>query len=155
MLSSRYLHKSSFYILEQFDQVSGNLAALCMTIFLIERFIAHGEEQYKLYESNDGGNKCPEKYQIENAQTNLAQIELVTAETAQKESKKCSRNPALAISGNRPEVYRKRLAKLPDAAFWAYFRFGFYDGAALAAKFLINSFGSLLAHDIPLGSCDL
>ena len=111
-----------------------------MTIFLIERFVAQCEEQYKLYESNDSGNKCPEKYQIKNAQTSLAQIELVTAETAQKESKQC----------NRPEVYRSRLAKLPDAAFWAYFRFGFYDGAALAAKFLIDPFGNWFAHDFPL-----
>jgi hypothetical protein len=121
-----------------------------VTIFLIERFVAHCEEQYKLYESNDSGNKCPEKYQIKNAQTSLAQIELVTAETAQKESKQCSGNPALAISCNRPEVYRSRLAKLPDAAFWAYFRFGFYDGAALAAKFLIDPFGNWFAHDFPL-----
>jgi hypothetical protein len=85
----------------------------------------------------------------------LAQIEFVTAKTAQKESKQCSGNPALAISCNRPKVYRNWLAKLPDATFWAYFRFGFYDGAALAAKFLINSFCSLLAHDIPLGGCGL
>lgn len=122
---------------------------------MIERFVAHCEEQYELYESNDSGNKCPEKDQIENAQSNLAQIELVAAKTAQKESKQRSGNPALAISCNRPKVDRNWLAKLPDATFWAYFRFGFYDSAALAAKFLINSFGSLLAHDIPLGSCGL
>jgi hypothetical protein len=126
-----------------------------MTKFLIERFVAHCEEQYELNEGNDGWNESPEEDQIKNAQTNLAQIKLVTAETAQKECKKCSGNPALAISCNGPEVYRNWLAKLPDAAFGAYFRFGFYDSAALAAEFLINSFGSLLAHDIPLGACGL
>jgi hypothetical protein len=85
----------------------------------------------------------------------LAKIEFVAAEAAQEKSKQCGGYPAFAICGYRPEVYRCRLAKLANATFWAYFRFDFDYSTALAAILLINSFDSLLAHEIPLGNCGL
>jgi hypothetical protein len=121
-----------------------------MSVFLVECFITHRQEQYELDESNNGRNKCPEEDQVKNAQANLSQIEFVTAEAAQKECKQSGGYPAFAICCHWSEVYRCRLAKLADATFWAYFRFDFDYGTALAAEFLINAFGSLLAHDIPL-----
>jgi hypothetical protein len=126
-----------------------------MAVFLVERFIAHRQQQYELDESNNGRNECPEEDQIKNAQANLAKIEFVTAEAAQEESKQCGGYPAFAICCHRPEVYRCRLAKLADATFWAYFRFEFDYGTTLAAEFLINAFGCLFAHGIPLDGCGL
>jgi hypothetical protein len=121
-----------------------------MAIFLIERFVAHREEQDELNKSNDGWNEGPTKKQIKDAQTNLTEIELVAAEAAQKKREECCGNPAFAVCCHWPEVDGYRLAKLANAAFRAYFRFCFYDSTTLTAKFFINGFSYGLAHDFPL-----
>jgi hypothetical protein len=78
-------------------------------------------------------NKHPEKKQIHNALSSLAEIKFMRSKTAEEKRKQRGDCPAFAFLN----IWRGALS---DAAFRADFSFQFYNAAALAAKFFVNPF---------------
>ena len=76
------------------------MGCLNLPVLLIEFFIAHGEEQDKFDESNEGWDKCPAEKKVHDPQPNLTQIKLMPPNAPQKERKERSRYSVFAVRGN-------------------------------------------------------
>ena len=65
---------------------SGGFALLQSYVILYLEVVVIGAQIHDtLYQTNDAGNVCPAKQQIQNTHTGFAQIELVNAKTAQQD----------------------------------------------------------------------
>lgn len=75
---------------------SGGVALLQSYVVLHLEVVVIGAQIHDtLYQTNDAGNVCPAKQQIQNTHTGFAQIELVDAQTAQQDRQKTGGDLAL------------------------------------------------------------